>query len=251
MATAAQIDANRKNAQLSTGPRSTVGKKSASRNAVRHGILASVIPASTPGYAELLLGLYSSLNPMDEPQRLLVDQIAVTAIRLSRVVACEQEWLERAPRAPEVSDPGAASSPMLAYLQSDAALVAMRYEAMLNRTMHRMLRQYKEMKADWDWNLARKGETPFLCHEPIPSEEPDRATDPDNVTEAEIAPRDIPADSGDTQTAPDEPERHHASRLPENVAAGCAELASFRNSDTNVPTIAVRISEASAKIQLQ
>ena len=201
MATAAQIDANRKNAQLSTGPKTTTGKNTASRNAVRHGILASVIPASTPGFADLLLGLYRSLNPMDEPQRLLVDQIAVTAIRLSRVVACEQEWLERAPRTPEGNDPGAAVSPMLAYLQSDAALIAMRYEAMLNRTMNRMLLQYKDMKADWDWNLARKGATPFLYQEPLPSEELDIATDPDNVAEAENTPRDIPADSGDTQTA--------------------------------------------------
>jgi hypothetical protein len=79
MATAAQISANQRNAQHSTGPRTPSGKLASSRNAVRHGILASSIPASTPGFTDLLLGIYRSLSPLDEPQRMLVDQIAVTA----------------------------------------------------------------------------------------------------------------------------------------------------------------------------
>jgi hypothetical protein len=38
MATAKQIAANRRNAQRSTGPRTAVGKKLSSRNALRHGL---------------------------------------------------------------------------------------------------------------------------------------------------------------------------------------------------------------------
>ena len=40
MASVAQIEANRLNAQKSTGPRTPEGKEKASRNAVKHGLLA-------------------------------------------------------------------------------------------------------------------------------------------------------------------------------------------------------------------
>jgi hypothetical protein len=38
VATAKQIEANRRNARFSTGPRTEIGKKIASRNAFRHGL---------------------------------------------------------------------------------------------------------------------------------------------------------------------------------------------------------------------
>jgi hypothetical protein len=46
MATEAQINANRRNAKKSTGPRTSVGKERSSRNALQHGLLAreSVLP---------------------------------------------------------------------------------------------------------------------------------------------------------------------------------------------------------------
>ena len=40
MATEAQINANRRNAQKSTGPRSPEGKAATSRNALKHGLCA-------------------------------------------------------------------------------------------------------------------------------------------------------------------------------------------------------------------
>lgn len=40
MATEAQILANRRNAQKSTGPRTPQGKAAVSQNAVKHGLLA-------------------------------------------------------------------------------------------------------------------------------------------------------------------------------------------------------------------
>ena len=38
-----QIEANRRNAQNSTGPRTEAGKKRSSRNAVRHGLTAETV----------------------------------------------------------------------------------------------------------------------------------------------------------------------------------------------------------------
>ena len=38
-----KIEANRRNAKKSTGPRSAAGKAKSSRNAVKHGLLAGLI----------------------------------------------------------------------------------------------------------------------------------------------------------------------------------------------------------------
>jgi hypothetical protein len=50
MTTAARREANRRNAKLSTGPRSGVGKLCASRNALKHGLSTAIglDPAMAP-----------------------------------------------------------------------------------------------------------------------------------------------------------------------------------------------------------
>src|SRR6478672_13854693 len=93
MATPAQLAANRRNAQKSTGPKTAQGKQNSSRNAVKHGLLARVVPEQTEGWQELLTGLYESLRPQDELQRFLVDQIAHSILRLQRAAYYEQKYL--------------------------------------------------------------------------------------------------------------------------------------------------------------
>ena len=55
MATAAQIEANRRNAQMSTGPKTAAGKAKASLNALKHGerakVAAPVLPQEDPSGA--------------------------------------------------------------------------------------------------------------------------------------------------------------------------------------------------------
>jgi hypothetical protein len=60
MATSAQIDANRANAQLSTGPRSVEGKAISSRNSFKLGITAQsmIIPGEDPAELEQLTTEY-------------------------------------------------------------------------------------------------------------------------------------------------------------------------------------------------
>ena len=48
MATAAQIEANRRNAQKSTGPKTDEGKDRVRRNAVKHGMTARTIMPVLP-----------------------------------------------------------------------------------------------------------------------------------------------------------------------------------------------------------
>jgi hypothetical protein len=60
MATSAQINANRANAQKSTGPRSAEGKSASRFNALKHGIDAAsiVIPGEDPADYDALIAAY-------------------------------------------------------------------------------------------------------------------------------------------------------------------------------------------------
>jgi len=96
MVTEKQLAANRANAQLSTGPRTPEGKAIASRNALKHGILArAVIPEALQAYESsddfdaLLTDLTQVLAPVDAMELLLVQQIAVTFWRLARLYRAE------------------------------------------------------------------------------------------------------------------------------------------------------------------
>lgn len=86
--TDAKLDANRRNAQMSTGPRSATGKARSSRNALKHGLTAvtwTVLPDENAGqYTALLDRLTEDLAPANEVERLLVERIAQLTWRLHR-----------------------------------------------------------------------------------------------------------------------------------------------------------------------
>ena len=76
MATSAQINANRANAQKSTGPRSAEGKSASRFNALKHGIDAAsiVIPGEDPAdYDALAADYHRDLNPQSHAETFHVD----------------------------------------------------------------------------------------------------------------------------------------------------------------------------------
>lgn len=88
MTTPAKIEANRHNAQLSTGPVTRDGKAMASRNARRHGLLSKevVLPDEDhEGFDSLVASLREELSPVGEAEFLLLERIAVCAWRLRRL----------------------------------------------------------------------------------------------------------------------------------------------------------------------
>ncbi|MFZ5801652.1 MAG: hypothetical protein ACOY3K_00875 [Candidatus Omnitrophota bacterium] len=96
MTTEKQIEANKQNALVSTGPVTPEGKAIVAQNAVKHGIFAKdLIIAAGDGkedekeYRELLAGLVESLNPVGQMECLLVEKIAVDFWRLKRVLRFE------------------------------------------------------------------------------------------------------------------------------------------------------------------
>jgi hypothetical protein len=87
MATAAQIQANRANAQKSTGPRTPEGKEKASQNAVRHGLLAreAVIQGEDPEEFELYReGMLEELAPAGPVEAMLAERVVGLSWRLRR-----------------------------------------------------------------------------------------------------------------------------------------------------------------------
>ncbi|MCM8794582.1 MAG: hypothetical protein NC819_02100 [Candidatus Omnitrophica bacterium] len=97
-----QIEANRRNAQESTGPKTAEGKAVAKFNAVRHGILSEAV-LITKGegeerkevYQRLYHGLREYFLPEGAMEEALVEQIAVTLWRKRRVLRFELGCLRK------------------------------------------------------------------------------------------------------------------------------------------------------------
>jgi hypothetical protein len=88
-----QLDANRLNAQLSTGPRTPEGKAIARLNAVQHaltGQLTIVAPHQHDAFLALSGRLTASLNPAGEQELQVAARIVRDTWRLARAAANEE-----------------------------------------------------------------------------------------------------------------------------------------------------------------
>ncbi len=85
MATPAQIEANRRNAQLSTGPTSPDGKVSSSRNSSRHGMAgegSKVEGVTDSAFAERYAGFAATYRPRGEYAVWVLEQTVAASFRL-------------------------------------------------------------------------------------------------------------------------------------------------------------------------
>ena len=92
MSTLRQIEANRRNAQKSTGPTSVTGKAASSMNALKTGIHAKslVLPTEDPAeLEELVEDSYRSFHPTTPDARSLVDEFIYCEWTLRRLRAAE------------------------------------------------------------------------------------------------------------------------------------------------------------------
>src|ERR1019366_3127569 len=96
MSTLSQIEANRRNAQKSTGPASVTGKAVSSMNALKTGIHAKALVLPTEKLAdleELIEEYYRHHQPASPEARLLVDDLITCEWTLRRLGAAEtQAW---------------------------------------------------------------------------------------------------------------------------------------------------------------
>jgi len=92
MTSSRQIDANRRNAQFSTGPATAAGKQRSRRNAIRHGLTAETIIDSledAEDYAAFELAVAADFEARSAVARELVLRLASLLWRLRRATAIE------------------------------------------------------------------------------------------------------------------------------------------------------------------
>ena len=97
MSTQAQILANRRNAQKSTGPRTPQGKAAVSQNAVKHGLLTrqNVISSESQAdfdlYREQMLAELAPAGPMES---MLAERIVTLSWRLKRAGRIQNQTID-------------------------------------------------------------------------------------------------------------------------------------------------------------
>ena len=98
MSTAKQIEANRRNALKSTGPRTPEGKAVSCLNALRHGLRsrAVVLPdENREEYDQLCNDLETEWQPQSRTEQFYVEQMAVSQWKLTRMEESELRILRQ------------------------------------------------------------------------------------------------------------------------------------------------------------
>src|SRR3954470_20472648 len=87
MATPKQIEANRRNSQKSTGPKTEQGKLKSRLNSMKHGLGAIHVPLpheNPTEYHEIRSGLMDTYQPANTQEQMLVDNIPSAYLRMQR-----------------------------------------------------------------------------------------------------------------------------------------------------------------------
>src|ERR1043165_8565110 len=96
MASQAQIDANRRNAQSSTGPLTQAGKAAVDSNAFKHGLRASIFkqPMSDPeNFDQFLADLVAEHQPQTSSDAVYVERMALCLNKLAFLEGMQNECL--------------------------------------------------------------------------------------------------------------------------------------------------------------
>ena len=96
MASQAQIDANRRNAQLSTGPSTPEGRAVVAFNALKHGLRADIFkqPMTDPeNFDQFLAGLIAEHQPQTPSEAIYVERMALCLNKLAFLESMQNECL--------------------------------------------------------------------------------------------------------------------------------------------------------------
>jgi len=128
-------EANRKNGQRSTGPKTPEGKAKSAQNAVTHGIFVKqYVSGATPQTVEemkkLAAGFWEHYRPVGMIEEMLVEKLCIETVRYSRVMRLEITELarEHAFFGPAVDRVG-------------------RYSTGVNRALYRVMEQLERLQA--------------------------------------------------------------------------------------------------------
>ena len=163
-ATAAQIEANRRNSAKSCGPKTPAGKEASRANALKHGMTGAGVVLPNEDAAEVerrFAALEGEIEPTHEMERILVRRIAVSSVRMDRGVEQETAHLsERVRRAEADFVPPEGTSPEeAARLRAEAgrramfdpskeATLARRYEMAAERGFYKAIKELRQLRKE-------------------------------------------------------------------------------------------------------
>ena len=135
MSTESQIQANRENAQLSTGPKTDAGKAAAALNSIRHGLTGAfrILPTeSQSDFDALLADFREEHNPETVTETVLVEAMA------------EHHWLRRRALNLELS----CYDPCTGQITNEKQLaLCLRYQTTHERAFHKALNDLLRLRA--------------------------------------------------------------------------------------------------------
>lgn len=154
---AARVEANRRNARKSTGPKTVRGKRRSSGNAMKHGLCRTLSCLPTECEATFLTfveELREELRPTTAMQRLTFNQIVSLTWRLERLPEAQTKIFEQELGKVQAED-GESLSPsdVLARRFSEAPLgngfaLMERYERGMRSQLLRLIHQFEQLKKD-------------------------------------------------------------------------------------------------------
>ncbi|HZU28214.1 MAG TPA: hypothetical protein VFA04_21975 [Bryobacteraceae bacterium] len=146
MSTPAQIVANQKNAQASTGPRTAEGKAASSQNAMKHGGTASRVLLAFENPAEfdrVADEFVARLKPVTDLEHFLVDDMVVAHWRMTRMQKIIRSHTDRAAYEHPSKNPMAAMADVM--LSPEVAKLQ-RYENTFRRAYESAWAKLKELQ---------------------------------------------------------------------------------------------------------
>ena len=209
MATEKQFEANRQNAQKSTGPKTPEGRAAVRLNGVKHGLTAETIVLkgeSEADFTQLFDSLEAEHNPVTPTEEALVVQLAMATWRLRRLYHAEAGfWAFKmkdtvdSRKEPKLND--SERMGYVTYLSTATLTLFNRQEGGLERTFYRALHELQRLRKDREANLALVSqETPEVPNKGVSADPP-----PSPCFREGIEPPEMPSTEHPTSKIPDPP----------------------------------------------
>jgi hypothetical protein len=146
-----QLEANRRNAQHSTGPKTGEGKERSSRNNLRHGLTGhiSLLPTEDREAHDAFCNeLSDSLNPETPLERQFALSVAEDSWRLNRARAIENNMFALGHEGERREVQIALADARTFQAQANQFQLLTIYEQRINRNLQRNLKQLQELQAE-------------------------------------------------------------------------------------------------------
>lgn len=146
----ARVQANRRNAARSTGPRTSAGRANSSLNATRHGLLSRATllgDESAAEFARFENSMRKAMAPAGGLEDVLVARVIAAAWRLRRFERIEVLMLDTGRKNWRGDDAGVGSGFVGTCVNGDSFTKLSRYEAGIERALFRALHELQRVQA--------------------------------------------------------------------------------------------------------